>query len=68
MSVVTRREELSGSVGTFGWDGGLGTVWAVDAREQLVIILMTQCAWTSPSPPNVALVFRTTASQTISDT
>jgi CubicO group peptidase (beta-lactamase class C family) len=42
MSAVTRRENLSESVGTFGWDGGLGTVWAVDPREQLVTILMTQ--------------------------
>jgi CubicO group peptidase (beta-lactamase class C family) len=42
MSAVTRRENLSESVGKFGWDGGLGTVWAVDPREQLVNILMSQ--------------------------
>jgi CubicO group peptidase (beta-lactamase class C family) len=67
MSVVTGRENLSECVGTFDWDGGLGTVWAVDPREQLVTILMTQCEWTSPSPPSVALDFRTTASQAIAD-
>lgn len=28
--------------GRFGWEGGLGTSWASDPREELVAILMTQ--------------------------
>ena len=65
VSVVTRREQVAGSVGTFGWDGGLGTSWYSDPREEMVTILMTQCAWTSPSPPNV--YFWTLAYQAIDD-
>jgi len=56
MAVVTGRDE-SGSVGAYGWDGGLGTIWRNDPREQLVTILLTQCAWTSPVPPPVCLDF-----------
>jgi len=33
VSVVTRREDLPGSVGRFGWDGGLGTSWCSDPQE-----------------------------------
>ncbi|HEX2807054.1 MAG TPA: serine hydrolase domain-containing protein, partial [Kineosporiaceae bacterium] len=32
MAVVTRRADLM-SVGSFGWDGGLGTSWYCDPRE-----------------------------------
>src|SRR5664279_1595850 len=53
VSVVTRRDVVPGSIGTFGWDGGLGTSWFTDPAEELVVVLMTQCAWPSPSPPAV---------------
>ena len=33
----------------------------------MVTILMTQCAWTSPSPPRVCLDFWTSAYQAIDD-
>jgi len=55
LPVVTRRNDLAGSVGRFGWDGTLGSSWYSDPREDLVEILMTQLAWTSPSPPRGAL-------------
>jgi CubicO group peptidase (beta-lactamase class C family) len=29
--------------GRFGWDGGLGTSWSSDPKEDMVAILMTQC-------------------------
>lgn len=67
LSMVTRREDIAGSVGQFGWDGGLGTSWRSDPREDLVAILMTQRAWTSPSPPDVCLDFWTSAYQAIDD-
>jgi len=66
VSVVTRRTDLE-SVGTYGWDGGLGTCWRVDPREELITVLMTQRAWTSPSPPNVCRDFWTLAYQAIDD-
>lgn len=57
MSIVTRSGEVEGSNGTFGWDGGLGTSWHSDPLEEVVTILMTQRAWSSPSPPRVCLDF-----------
>ena len=67
LSMVTRREDLAEPVGTFGWDGGLGTSWRSDPREKMVTILMTQRAWTSPTPPDVCRDFWTSAYQAIDD-
>jgi CubicO group peptidase (beta-lactamase class C family) len=67
VSVVTKRAAASGPLGRFGWDGGLGTSWHSDPREDMVTILMTQSAWTSPNPPNVCLDFWTSAYQAIED-
>jgi CubicO group peptidase (beta-lactamase class C family) len=67
MSVVTRRADLAGVPGRFGWDGGLGTSGYSDPKEGMVGILMTQRAWTSPSPPDVCLDFWTSAYQAIDD-
>jgi CubicO group peptidase (beta-lactamase class C family) len=67
VSVVTRREDTTDSVGRFGWDGGLGTSWCSDPREDLVGILMTQRAWTSPNSPDVCRDFWTSAYQAIDD-
>jgi len=67
MSVVTRRDDVSAVPGRYGWDGGMGTSWYSDPREEMVTILMTQQSWTSPSPPNVCLDFWTSAYQAIDD-
>jgi CubicO group peptidase (beta-lactamase class C family) len=67
LSVVTRRDDLSAVPGRFGWDGGLGTSWASDPGEDMVAILLTQTAWTSPSPPGVYHDFWTSAYQAIDD-
>ncbi len=67
MSVVTRRDDVSAVPGRYGWDGGMGTSWYSDPREEMVTILMTQQSWTSPSPPNVCLDFWTLAYQAIDD-
>jgi CubicO group peptidase (beta-lactamase class C family) len=65
VSVVTRRDDVAAVPGRFGWDGGMGTSWYSDPREGMVTILMTQRAWTSPSPPNVCLDFWTLTYQAI---
>jgi CubicO group peptidase (beta-lactamase class C family) len=65
VSVITRRDDIAAVPGRYGWDGGLGTSWYSDPREDMVIILMTQSAWASPSPPNV--YFWTLAYQAIDD-
>jgi CubicO group peptidase (beta-lactamase class C family) len=65
MSVVTRRDGLV-SLGQFGWDGGFGTAWASDPREDLTAILMTQVAgFTLLSP--VHRDFWTSTYQAIAD-
>jgi CubicO group peptidase (beta-lactamase class C family) len=61
------HDVMAGSVGKFGWDGGLGTSWYSDPREGTVTIPMTQRAWTSPSPPDVCLDFWTSAHQSNDD-
>jgi CubicO group peptidase (beta-lactamase class C family) len=65
VSVITRRDDIAAVPGRYGWDGGLGTSWYSDPREDMVIILMTQCSFVSPNPPNVS--FRTLAYQAIDD-
>lgn len=67
VSVVTRRDDLFATPGKFGWDGGLGTSWYSDPREEMVTILLTQRAWTSPNPPGVHRDFWTLAYQAIDD-
>ncbi len=67
MSVITRRDDVAGVPGRYGWDGGYGTSWYSDPREDMVAILMTQRLWTSPSPPDVHLDFWTSAYQAIDD-
>jgi CubicO group peptidase (beta-lactamase class C family) len=67
VSVVTRRDDIAAVPGRYGWDGGLGTSWYSDPREDMVTILMTQRAWTSPSPPDACLDFWISAYQAIDD-
>ncbi|WP_168800409.1 serine hydrolase domain-containing protein [Cellulomonas telluris] len=36
--------------GTYGWDGGLGSTWWTDPVQDVVAVLLTTDAWTSPEP------------------
>jgi CubicO group peptidase (beta-lactamase class C family) len=65
VSVITRRDDISSVPGKYGWDGGLGTSWYSDPREDMVTILMSQRAFGPISPPNVD--FWTLAYQAIDD-
>jgi CubicO group peptidase (beta-lactamase class C family) len=67
VSIVTRRDEVAAVPGRYGWDGGLGTSWYTDPTEDMITILMTQRAWTSPNPPDVCRDFWTAAYQSIDD-
>jgi CubicO group peptidase (beta-lactamase class C family) len=67
VSIVTRRDDLAANPGTYGWDGGYGTSWYVDPKEELIGILMTQRVWDSPSPPGVLSDFWTSAYAAIDD-
>jgi CubicO group peptidase (beta-lactamase class C family) len=67
VGVVTRRDHPAAPVGQYGWDGGLGTIWRNDPSEQLATILLTNTAWSSPRPPDIALDFLTGAYAAIDD-
>ena len=58
---VTTARTGAASVGRYGWNGGLGSYWFNDPREQLIGILLTQRAWDSPKPPAVCTDFETCA-------
>lgn len=65
VTVITRREDIWAVPGRYGWDGGMGTSWYVDPKEEMITILMTPCFLAAPNPPNVALW--TAAYQAIDD-
>jgi CubicO group peptidase (beta-lactamase class C family) len=67
VSVVTRRTQLYHCVGTYGWNGGLGTTWVNDPAEDLTLILLTQQAFTTPVPPAINRDFWTSAYQALDD-
>jgi CubicO group peptidase (beta-lactamase class C family) len=67
VGVVTRRDDPAAPVGQYGWDGGLGTIWRNDPSEAMVTILLTNAAWTSPRPPDIASDFLTAAYASIDD-
>jgi CubicO group peptidase (beta-lactamase class C family) len=67
VGMATRRDHPAMPVGQYGWDGGLGTIWRNDPSEQMVTMLMTNAAWTSPNPPDIALDFLTGAYAAIED-
>jgi CubicO group peptidase (beta-lactamase class C family) len=60
VQITTARTRLA-SVGRYGWNGGLGTVWFNDPRERLIGILLTQRLWQSPQQPEVVQDFETGA-------
>lgn len=45
LGVITRRDGIAASPGRFGWNGGYGTSWWCDPREDLVGVLLTQRLW-----------------------
>lgn len=67
VGVQVRRTSPSRSVGTYGWDGGLGSQWANDPVEGIIGILMTSQAWASPVPPPVCQDFWTCIYAAIED-
>lgn len=67
MSVFGKRDDLCHTPGRFGWDGGYGTSWYSDPREQITGILLTQRMMDSPQPPPVLTDFWTSVYQAIDD-
>jgi CubicO group peptidase (beta-lactamase class C family) len=65
--VITRCEDLSPSVGSFGWDGGFTTSCYIDPKEDLVAVLMTQRLMASPAPTAFYTDFWTLVYQSLDD-
>jgi CubicO group peptidase (beta-lactamase class C family) len=66
VSMVTGRDNVAAVPGRFGWDGGYGTSWSSDPKEDMVAILMTQRAQ-FPLFSGIYLDFWTSAYQSIDD-
>jgi CubicO group peptidase (beta-lactamase class C family) len=67
VSVFTRRDHLCNVAGRYGWEGGYGTSWYSDPKENLTGILLTQRMMESPQMPVVMADFWTLAYQAIDD-
>ncbi len=67
LSVITRRDGVGPSSGSFGWDGGFHTSCYVDPQEDMIGILLAQRLMTSPSPSDFYTDFWTLAYQAIDD-
>jgi CubicO group peptidase (beta-lactamase class C family) len=63
VSVVTRRDDLASVPGRYGWDGGFGTSWFCDPKEDLIGIVLTQSLY----PLDLFRDFWTLAYQAIDD-
>ena len=63
MSVFRGMSEHDDAQGRFGWDGGYGTSWYSNPREQLTGILLTQRLMDSPQPPRTITDFWNSVSQ-----
>jgi CubicO group peptidase (beta-lactamase class C family) len=55
VGVQLRRVGLARTVGSYGWDGGLGSSWANDPAERLVAVVLTTDMFTQAFPPPAAI-------------
>jgi CubicO group peptidase (beta-lactamase class C family) len=66
VAVTTQRTGLA-SVGQYGWDGGFGTTWRNDPRENLIAIQFTQRMWGNQGPLPVYYDFWTSVYTALAD-
>ena len=67
VSIVTRRDDVAGVPGRYGWDGAFSTSLYMDPHEDMVGVLMAQCLPGALRLPPVVLDFWTSAYQAIAD-
>jgi CubicO group peptidase (beta-lactamase class C family) len=67
VAVVTRRTGIAATPGRYGWDGGFGTTWRSDPREEMVSLLLIQRVMTAPHDSVLNEDFLTLAYQAIDD-
>lgn len=62
VGVQVRRTGLARTIGSYGWDGGLGSSWVNDPAERLLGVVLTTDSFTAPFPqPRVIRDFWTCA-------
>jgi CubicO group peptidase (beta-lactamase class C family) len=57
MSVTTSDVADGLAPGAFGWSGGFGTSWYMDAARNLTIVLLTNRVFDGPDPPKLHKAF-----------
>jgi len=57
---------LIGSAGAYGWSGGYNTYFRIDPKEDLILLLFVQQAF-SPGDQELQFTFHNTVMQAISD-
>jgi len=67
VSIMTRRDDVAGLPGRFGWDGAFSTSLYVDPHEEMVGVPMPQCRPGALRLPPVVFDFWTSAYQAIDD-
>jgi CubicO group peptidase (beta-lactamase class C family) len=67
LAVQVARTGPARSVGSYGWDGGLGSSWANDPAEDLIGVIFTDQAWGSPAAPPLFQDFWTCAYAALDD-
>lgn len=67
LGLITRRNDVGRSPGTFGWDGAFGTSCWIDPAEDLVGVLMTQRAPATLAYPAIVGDFWTSVYQALDD-
>jgi CubicO group peptidase (beta-lactamase class C family) len=67
VGVCVRGVNPARGVGCYGWDGGMGSTWSNDPGEDLVGVLLTNQAFSSPMPPAVVEDFWTATYAAIAD-
>jgi len=67
LSVITQRDGVGPSSGSFGWDGGFHTSCYVDPQEDMIGILLAQRLMASASPSDFYTDFWTLAYQAIDE-
>ena len=67
MEIITGRESIDRSPGSYGWAGGFNTHWYNDPSEDLTGMLLFQCQMGGPAPQTIDRDFWTTAYAAIDD-
>ncbi len=67
VSVTTARNGIALNPGSFGWDGGFGTSWRSDPREDMTVILLIQRMMGGAADAQISRDVLTLAYQAIDD-